>query len=145
MHEFLPHSDDEIEEVAKGVSGMDAGKLKDRAHKLRRFQSVLGHRGCRLGVSIRKSMRCRRARLSRLRLMSSKETERHVEPEIMVPLVADVKELAMMKARIGTVAGAVFDERGEQLTLSRQHDDRASAPRSSIGSRNTPNSSPSAQ
>ena len=50
LHEFLPHSDVEIEEVAK-ASGMDVEKLKTRAHSLKEVNPMLGHRGCRLGVS----------------------------------------------------------------------------------------------
>ncbi|MCB2112598.1 MAG: pyruvate, phosphate dikinase [Parvularculaceae bacterium] len=115
LHEFLPHSDDEIEEVAK-VSGMDAGKLKDRAHKLHEFNPMLGHRGCRLGVSYPEIYEMQTRAIIEAALNVGKETGDHVEPEIMVPLVADVKELAMMKARIDAVAGAVFDERGETLT-----------------------------
>jgi len=115
LHEFLPHSDDEIDEVAK-ASGMDAGKLKDRAHKLHEFNPMLGHRGCRLGVSYPEIYEMQTRAIIEAALNVGKETGDHVEPEIMVPLVADVKELAMMKGRIDAVAKAVFDERGETLT-----------------------------
>ncbi len=115
LHEFLPHSDDEIDEVAK-ASGMDAGKLKDRAHKLHEFNPMLGHRGCRLGVSYPEIYEMQTRAIIEAAINVGAQTGDHVEPEIMVPLVADKKELAMMKARIDAVAKAVFAERGTRLT-----------------------------
>ncbi|HNS87499.1 MAG TPA: pyruvate, phosphate dikinase, partial [Parvularculaceae bacterium] len=103
LHEFLPHSDDEIDEVAK-ASGMDAGKLKDRAHKLHEFNPMLGHRGCRLGVSYPEIYEMQTRAIIEAAINVGAQTGDHVEPEIMVPLVADKKELAMMKARIDAVA-----------------------------------------
>jgi len=115
LHEFLPHSDDEIEEVAK-ASGMDAKKLKERAHKLHEFNPMLGHRGCRLGVSYPEIYEMQSRAIIEAAINVGAETGEHVEPEIMVPLVADVKELAMMKARIDAVAAAVIAARGTSLT-----------------------------
>ncbi|MCB2097396.1 MAG: pyruvate, phosphate dikinase [Parvularculaceae bacterium] len=114
LHEFLPHSDEEIDEVAK-ASGMDAGKLKDRAHKLHEFNPMLGHRGCRLGVSYPEIYEMQTRAIIEAAIAVGAETGDHVEPEIMVPLVSDVKELAMMKARIDAVAKAVFAERETTL------------------------------
>jgi pyruvate,orthophosphate dikinase len=115
LHEFLPHSDDEIDEVAK-ASGMDARKLKDRAHKLHEFNPMLGHRGCRLGVSYPEIYEMQTRAIIEAAINVGAETGELVEPEIMVPLVADVKELAMMKSRIDAVAAAVIAARGTSLT-----------------------------
>jgi pyruvate,orthophosphate dikinase len=114
LHEFLPHSDDEIEEVAK-ASGMDAGKLKDRAHKLHEFNPMLGHRGCRLGVSYPEIYEMQTRAIIEAAVNVGAETGAPIEPEIMIPLVADVKELAMMKQCIDAVAAAVLAERKVKL------------------------------
>jgi pyruvate,orthophosphate dikinase len=114
LHEFLPHSDDEIDEVAK-ASGMDAAKLKDRAHKLHEFNPMLGHRGCRLGVSYPEIYEMQTRAIIEAAVNVGAETGDPIVPEIMIPLVADVKELAMMKERVDAVAASVIKERGGKL------------------------------
>ncbi len=115
LHEFLPHSDEEIDEVATS-SGMDAKKLKERAHKLHEFNPMLGHRGCRLGVSYPEIYEMQSRAIIEAAINVGVETGDLVEPEIMVPLVADVKELALMKARIDAVAAAVLAERNASIS-----------------------------
>ncbi|PQA89279.1 pyruvate, phosphate dikinase [Hyphococcus luteus] len=114
LHEFLPHSDEEIEEVAKS-SGMDAGKLKDRAHKLHEFNPMLGHRGCRLGVSYPEIYEMQVRAIIEAACSVAKETGEKVTPEIMVPLVAKREELAILKERIDAVALAVLKEKNVKL------------------------------
>ncbi len=114
LHEFLPHSDDEIEEVAK-VSGMDAEKLKDRAHKLQEFNPMLGHRGCRLGVSYPEIYEMQARAIIEAACNVAKETGAKVTPEIMVPLVAKREELAFLKTRIDAIATAVQKEQGAEI------------------------------
>ena len=114
LHEFLPHSDDEIEEVAKS-SNMDAEKLKDRAHKLAEFNPMLGHRGCRLGVSYPEIYEMQARAIVEAAIEVSKETGEAVVPEIMIPLVAKREELTLLKARIDAVAAKVLDETGAKL------------------------------
>ena len=114
LHEFLPHSDDEIEEVAK-ASGMDAEKLKDRAHKLREFNPMLGHRGCRLGVSYPEIYEMQTRAIIEAACAVVGETGERMTPEIMVPLIAKRQELAFLKARIDHVASAVLAEQGADL------------------------------
>ncbi len=114
LHEFLPHSDDEIEEVAK-ASGMDAEKLKDRAHKLREFNPMLGHRGCRLGVSYPEIYEMQARAIMEAACAVAKETGREVTPEIMVPLVAKREELSFLKGRIDETVGAVRKEQGADI------------------------------
>jgi pyruvate,orthophosphate dikinase len=115
LHEFLPHSDVEIDDVAK-ASGMDAGKLKDRAHKLSEFNPMLGHRGCRLGVSFPEIYEMQTRAIIEAAVNVGAETGEPITPEIMIPLVADVKELQMMKARVDAVAAAVLAERKAKLS-----------------------------
>ncbi|MEM9617283.1 MAG: pyruvate, phosphate dikinase [Pseudomonadota bacterium] len=114
LHEFLPHSDDEIEEVAKS-SGMDAQKLKDRAHKLQEFNPMLGHRGCRLGVSYPEIYEMQARAIIEAACAIADETGEKVVPEIMVPLVAKSEELSFLKGRIDAVAKAVLKERSVAL------------------------------
>ncbi|MFC2951959.1 pyruvate, phosphate dikinase [Marinicaulis aureus] len=114
LHEFLPHSDDEIEEVAKS-SGMDAQKLKDRAHKLHEFNPMLGHRGCRLGVSYPEIYEMQARAIMEAACAVAKETGEKVTPEIMIPLVAKREELTMLKARVDAVALAVLKENNTKL------------------------------
>jgi len=109
LHEFLPHSDDEIEEVAKS-SGMDAQKLKDRAHKLHEFNPMLGHRGCRLGISYPEISEMQARAIMEAACNVAKETGEKVTPEIMIPLVAKREELAFLKERIDRIAIQVLKE-----------------------------------
>jgi len=114
LHEFLPHSDNEIEEVAK-ASGMDAAKLKARAHKLHEFNPMLGHRGCRLGISYPEIYEMQARAILEAALNVAKETGDEVIPEIMIPLVALRAELTVLKARIDAIASSVFKEKGATL------------------------------
>jgi len=114
LHEFLPHSDAEIDEVAKS-SGMDSQKLKDRAHKLQEFNPMLGHRGCRLGVSYPEiyEMQARAIIEAACAIMS--ETGEKVVPEIMIPLVAKREEVIFLKTRIDAVVTKVLKEKNAKL------------------------------
>jgi pyruvate,orthophosphate dikinase len=114
LHEFLPHSDAEIDEVAK-ASGMNADKLKDRAHKLSEFNPMLGHRGCRLGVSYPEIYEMQTRAIIEAAINVSEASSDTIVPEIMIPLVADQKELALMKERVDAIAAAVLAERGASL------------------------------
>ncbi|MEM9262721.1 MAG: pyruvate, phosphate dikinase [Pseudomonadota bacterium] len=115
LHEFLPHSDDEIDEVAK-ASGMDADKLKARAHALHEFNPMLGHRGCRLGVSYPEIYEMQTRAIIEAALTVEKETGEAVTPEIMVPLIGEARELAFIKERIDAVASTVIEASGRSLS-----------------------------
>jgi pyruvate,orthophosphate dikinase len=114
LHEFLPHSDEEIAEVAR-ASGMDAEKLKDRAHKLEEFNPMLGHRGCRLGVSYPEIYEMQARAIFEAAVNVARATGDRVVPEIMIPLVAAREELKLLKARVDAVAAAVFAATGAAL------------------------------
>ncbi|VAW02360.1 Pyruvate,phosphate dikinase, partial [hydrothermal vent metagenome] len=114
LHEFLPHSDEEIEEVAK-ASGMDAEKLKDRAHKLHEFNPMLGHRGCRLGVSYPEIYEMQARAIMLAACAVAAETGDTIVPEIMIPLVAKRAELSFVKARVDAAAVAVLKETGSDV------------------------------
>jgi len=114
LHEFLPHSDAEIEEVAK-ASGMDGEKLKERAHKLHEFNPMLGHRGCRLGVSYPEIYEMQARAIIEAALNVGKESGEKIIPEIMIPLIASKEELTVLKARIDEVAQDVISRDGGSL------------------------------
>ncbi|MEM8986204.1 MAG: pyruvate, phosphate dikinase [Pseudomonadota bacterium] len=111
LHEFLPHSKDEIEEVAK-ASGMDAAKLQSRAQSLQEFNPMLGHRGCRLGVSYPEIYEMQVRAIMEAAADIAKETGEKVVPEIMIPLVAKQEELAILKTKVDLVAAEVLKEKG---------------------------------
>jgi pyruvate,orthophosphate dikinase len=114
LHEFLPHSESEIAEVAR-ASGVDEIKLRDRAHKLSEFNPMLGHRGCRLGVSFPEIYEMQARAIIEAALDVAAKTGREVTPEIMIPLIATVEELALLKGKVDAVAHAVMDERGARI------------------------------
>ncbi len=114
LHEFLPHSDDEIEEVAK-ASGMDASALKDRAHQLQEFNPMLGHRGCRLGVSYPEIYQMQVRAIIEAAINVAASSGETVEPEIMIPLIASKAELAHLKKFVDEEAAAVLKEQGADI------------------------------
>jgi pyruvate, orthophosphate dikinase len=114
LHEFLPHSDDEIDEVAKS-SGMDAQKLKDRVHKLQEVNPMLGHRGCRLGVSYPEIYEMQTRAIMEAACAVAGETGEKVTPEIMIPLIAKREELSFLKKRVDDVATSVLKEKNTKL------------------------------
>ena len=83
-------------EVAKGA-GIDVEKVKKRAHQLHESNPMLGHRGCRLGISYPEILKCRPAPFSRPSALKSPGKGKLVLPEIMIPLIATKKELDVLK------------------------------------------------
>ncbi|ADM08593.1 pyruvate phosphate dikinase [Parvularcula bermudensis HTCC2503] len=114
LHEFLPHTDKEIEEVAQG-SGIAVDQLKARAKDLAEQNPMLGHRGCRLGVTFPEIYEMQVRAILEAACEVAAETGDAVVPEIMVPLVSMKKELAFLKSRIDAVATEVFADKGRIL------------------------------
>ncbi|HOP18929.1 MAG TPA: pyruvate, phosphate dikinase, partial [Amphiplicatus sp.] len=83
--------------------------------KLHEFNPMLGHRGCRLGISYPEIYEMQARAIIEAALNVAKETGEKVTPEIMIPLVAVRAELALLKARIDAVAEAVMKERGQTI------------------------------
>ena len=111
LHEFLPKSEKEIEEVASAL-GVASDKLRQRTEALHEFNPMLGHRGCRLAVSYPEIAEMQARAIFEAAVEAAKKTGSPVVPEIMVPLVGIVKELDYVKARIDAVAKAVMEESG---------------------------------
>lgn len=114
LHEFLPTTDEDIAEVAASA-GVDADTFGARAKALHETNPMLGHRGCRLGISYPEIYETQVRALLEAACDVAAETGDAVVPEIMVPLVSTKAELAALKPRIDAVAKAVFAEKDRTL------------------------------
>jgi len=114
LHEFLPHEDEELAEVAAAL-GADMEKLRRRVQELHEFNPMLGHRGCRLGVSYPEIYEMQARAIFEAAVEAAARTGSAVTPEVMIPLVATRAELDTLKARIVAVAEAVDREKGTAI------------------------------
>ena len=114
LHEFLPHSEQEIADVAHAM-GADARKLADRARELHEFNPMLGFRGCRLAVVYPEIAEMQARAIFEAAVEAGRTTGTPVAPEIMVPLIASKAELDVVKARIDAMAETVAAETGGRL------------------------------
>ena len=113
LHEFLPHTDAEIEELAKHI-GKSVEFIKQRAEQLHEQNPMLGHRGCRLAITYPEICEMQtRAILSAA--LECKKNGVQVFPEIEVPLVGTKKEVDIVKAVIDATAQSLFAETGETV------------------------------
>lgn len=114
LHEFLPHSEKEIDEVAAGM-GIDREKLRARNLALQEANPMLGHRGCRLAISYPEIAEMQTRAIVEAAIEAGKKTGEKVVPEIMVPLVGMREELDFVKERVLKVIEAVKVETGETI------------------------------
>ncbi|MDQ0319475.1 pyruvate,orthophosphate dikinase [Pararhizobium capsulatum DSM 1112] len=114
LHEFLPKTDIEIEDVA-GRLGMKPAELRQRVDALHEFNPMLGHRGCRLAISYPEIAEMQARAIFEAAVEAARETGAAVVPEIMVPLVGLKTELDYVKARIDAVAREVIGEAGIEI------------------------------
>ncbi len=110
LHEFLPTEESDFADVA-AAAGVGIGTLKRRASELHEFNPMLGHRGCRLGVTYPEIYEMQ----ARAIFEAACDLEVSPIPEVMVPLVATKRELELMKDVIDRTAEAVFAERGKRI------------------------------
>ncbi len=113
LHEFLPHSEDEFAEVAQGA-GVGVETLRQRAAELHEFNPMLGHRGCRLGITYPEIYEMQARAIFEAAVAVARDSEAPI-PEIMVPLVATRAELRIIRELIERVAKNVFEEQGLEL------------------------------
>ncbi|UVF18572.1 pyruvate, phosphate dikinase [Microvirga terrae] len=111
LHEFLPHSEAEMEEVAKAMNA-SVDKLRHRARELHEFNPMLGFRGCRLAVAYPEIAEMQARAIFEAAVDAGKQTGQPVVPEVMVPLVMTKAELDLVKERIVAMAEAVAKESG---------------------------------
>ncbi len=114
LHEFLPHGDEEIAEVAAAM-GADPRKLAHRASELHEFNPMLGFRGCRIAIAYPEIAEMQARAIFEAAVEAQKRIGKTVKPEVMVPLIASKAEFDLVKARIDAMAKAVEKESGAKL------------------------------
>ncbi len=114
LHEFIPHGDDEIRALSNKI-GVSFERLKRKAEQLHEFNPMLGHRGCRLGVSYPEIYRMQVRAIVEAACDLVKEKKQKVIPEIMIPLVGDWRELKFVREFCEDEAAKVMKEKGVKL------------------------------
>ena len=114
LHEFLPKTDEEIREVAE-AAGVAADDVRRRAAQLEEANPMLGHRGCRLGVTYPEISEMQARAIFEAALSVKDELGEAVQLEIMVPLVATGREIEIIKKVIDRVANDIEEETGDTL------------------------------
>jgi pyruvate,orthophosphate dikinase len=114
LHEFLPHADQELQDVANSL-GTDIETIRRRAAELAEANPMLGHRGVRLGVTFPEIYEMQVRAIFEGAVEVAKETGKTPHPEIMIPLVGMMKELQLTHAQVDKVAAEVFAETGTKV------------------------------
>jgi pyruvate,orthophosphate dikinase len=114
LHEFLPHGEEEIAEVAQAM-GADPRRLADRARELAEFNPMLGFRGCRIAIAYPEIAEMQARAIFEAAVAAGATTGKPVVPEVMIPLIATRAEFDIVKARIDAMAQAVKQETGAKL------------------------------
>ena len=111
LHEFLPHTDDEIKALSEQI-GVPYEKLAKKTQELHEFNPMLGHRGCRLAVTYPEIAEMQAEAIIMAAIEVRKEQGLDIIPEIMIPLVGMRKELADVKATVVKTVEAVMEREG---------------------------------
>ncbi|MBX6329790.1 MAG: pyruvate, phosphate dikinase [Pseudolabrys sp.] len=117
LHEFLPHGEAEIKEVAAAMAA-DPKKLAARAQELAEFNPMLGFRGCRIAIAYPEIAEMQARAIFEAAVEAQRRIGKKVNPEVMVPLIASKAELDIVKARIDETAEAVRRETGAKFDYS---------------------------
>ncbi len=128
LHEFLPHTEEDLEAVAK-ATGLDAAKLLRRAKELRETNPMLGHRGCRLGVSYPEIYEMQVRAIIEAALEVKASGKEAPQPEIMHPLVAKGEEMDYLRKAYRAHGERGAGGAGRDARVHRRRDDRAAARR----------------
>ncbi|MEX1158834.1 MAG: putative PEP-binding protein, partial [Thermomicrobiales bacterium] len=113
LHEFLPHTDQEIQALAQDL-GVSAESIRNKVDALHEANPMLGHRGCRLGISYPEITEMQARAIFQAAVDCARDGVT-VIPEIMIPLVADVKELERQRAVVEGVATEVLGASGQHV------------------------------
>ncbi|WP_273146553.1 pyruvate, phosphate dikinase [Oceanicaulis alexandrii] len=111
LHEFLPHTEEDVHAVAE-ATGLPVEGLWQRAKDLSESNPMLGHRGCRLGITFPEIYEMQARAIFEAQALVEKETGVKPVAEVMIPLVATAKELEILKVRVEAVADDVDRETG---------------------------------
>ncbi len=114
LHEFLPHLDDEIREVAQAL-GAEEDFVRHRLAQLREVNPMLGHRGCRLAITYPEVTEMQARAIFEAAIEAKRKTGKLVSPEVMIPLVGLRKEFDILRVVIDKVARDVFKEMGDTV------------------------------
>ena len=114
LHEFLPHADADFADLSDAI-GVGVDRLKRRAAELHEFNPMLGHRGCRLGITFPEIYEMQARAIFEAACDVAAQGGEAPVPEVMIPLVATRKELEILKALVDRTAAAVFAEKGQTL------------------------------
>ena len=114
LHEFLPHQESEFADVA-AAAGIAVDVLKRRAGELHEFNPMLGHRGCRLGVTYPEIYEMQARAIFEAAVEVAEKSGAAPIPEVMIPLVGTRRELELMKAVVDKAAQAVFADKGREI------------------------------
>lgn len=114
LHEFVPHEDKDIEALAKEM-GISFEKLKEKVESLHEANPMMGHRGCRLGVTFPEINQMQVKAIMSAACELAKETGEKIVPEIMIPLIGDVEELKWLKAKLIPVIEETMKSYGVEL------------------------------
>ncbi|CAX25300.1 pyruvate phosphate dikinase (Pyruvate, orthophosphate dikinase) [Methylorubrum extorquens DM4] len=114
LHEFLPHTDEEIREVMS-ATGISEDKIRNRIRELSEHNPMLGFRGCRLAIAFPEIAEMQSRAIFEAAVQAAKDTGAPVTSEVMVPLVFTRMEFDIVKARIDAMAKAVTEETGATL------------------------------
>ena len=114
LHEFLPHSAEEMAEITK-QAGLQFEYVRDRAAQLRELNPMLGHRGCRLAISYPEICAMQARAIFEASAQMGKKNAKPIAVEVMVPLAATAREFTICRDMIDATAAAVSDESGQEL------------------------------
>ncbi len=115
LHEFLPTAEEDIQALAAEMK-LDAQKLKDKIDSLHEFNPMMGHRGCRLAVSYPEIAEMQTTAVIEAAINVKKaHPDWAIVPEIMIPLVGEIKELQFVKSVVTKTADAVIEKSGCEL------------------------------
>lgn len=113
LHEFVPHEEENQKQMAEEM-GISVEEVKNKVESLHEFNPMLGHRGCRLGITY-PEITAMQARAIIEAALNLKAKGVDARPEIMVPLVGTIAELQNQKAIITSTAEKVFAEKGDRI------------------------------
>ncbi|GAB3457803.1 pyruvate, phosphate dikinase [Insolitispirillum peregrinum] len=117
LHEFLPHTQDEMQEVAN-AAGVELKTIRTLVATLSESNPMLGHRGCRLGISYPEIYEMQALAIFQAAVQVSQASGQTVVPEVMIPLIGTRKELDLLKAVVDKAAAQVFAETGTTLSYA---------------------------
>ena len=114
LHEFLPHADEDFVELAD-ATGLGVDHLRRRASDLHEFNPMLGHRGCRLGITYPEIYEMQARAIFEAACEVAESSGEAPVPEVMIPLVATRRELELLRGLVDRVAAEVFAEKGRKV------------------------------